>query len=251
MARAAAPAVVCLVLASAAQSAVRVSPAAPLPSPIPEAGTEPRAAALAAAAAAECALLAPAVSGERVLLAGVARRGEEEGVRRVLSELGVAASTVELRIDPFDAAFCDALAAIRPAASPHPAGPRLVLLSPQPLMEGQNLRFRVEMPDWQAFLHVLYLTSDGQAGNLVQAGDAPHARRAAPQFGQPYWRSSAPWGTDLVLVVASERPLFPPRRVSERTEDAVAALSGAVRAAQQSGRRVEAWAFTHRKEPAR
>jgi hypothetical protein len=173
-------------------------------------------------------------------------------VRRIVASLGVLPSAVAIRAEVFDAPFCAALAAIRPAASPPPSAPGIELLSPQPLTEGQPLRFRVEMPAWPAFLHVLYLTSEGAAGNLVQAGTAPHAARATPQYGQPYWQSSPPWGTDLMIAVASERPLFAAsRRVSERAEDAVPALAGAIRAAQAAGQRVEAWAFTHRKEPAR
>lgn len=219
------------------------------PPPVP-ATPDPRAVALVAAEAAGCGLLAPA--GDGVALTGLLRRGEEEEVRRIVASLGVPTGAVAIRAEVFDAPFCAALAAIRPAATPPPAGPRIDLLSAQPLPGGQPLRFRVGMPAWPAFLHVLYLTSEGAAGNLVQAGTAPHAAAATPQYGQPYWQSSPPWGTDLMIAVASERPLYATsRRVSERAEDAIPALAAAIRAAQASGQRIEAWAVTHRKEPAR
>ncbi len=102
------------------------------------------------------------------------------------------------------------------------------------------LRFRVQMPDWPAHLHVSYLMTTGNVGNIVNAPPR-QAPGANSTFTDPKWEATDPYGTDLLLVVASERPLFGPqgrRRVVEKLDQFAADLGPALSAAQDRGGRV-------------
>jgi hypothetical protein len=173
------------------------------------------------------------------------RRNDSARVRQVLDEARLPDAAAELSLALFDADYCPMMRALRPAMLGNARPPRLRLPSPDPLLAGQRLRFKVEMPDWPAFLHVFYLDTAGHVGNLVQAGNAPYPPGAVPEFGRPYWVASEPFGTDLLIAVASERPLFRgARRNAERQDDVAAALRTALERAQASGQRIAVSAVT-------
>lgn len=60
-----------------------------------------------------------------------------------------------------------------------------------------------------------------------------------PAPGFPGWEVDEPFGTDLILVLASDRPLFAQRRPAIEPQEAfAAALATAVRTIQAAGGRV-------------
>ena len=63
---------------------------------------------------------------------------------------------------------------------------------------------------------------------------------APPRAGFPGWEVSEPFGTDLLVAVASEGPLFTgaPRPLVESQDAYLAALNEALRASRAAGRRV-------------
>ena len=221
------------------------TPAEPPRQPDPPPRPDLRGIAQQAIRAAGCGLLTSTSNDDRLTLNGVLRRGDAARVQQALADAQVPEAATQLNFSLFDADYCGVVQALRPAVDGTAAPPRLTLLSPNPLLAGQNLRFRVDMPDWPAFLHVFYLSTTGEAGNMVQARQTPYPLNARPEFGEPYWRVSEPFGTDLLIAVASSRPLFPVRRrPAERQEEVAAALLATLERAQESGQRISISAVT-------
>jgi len=215
----------------------------PPPAPRPEA-VPPNfsAAASAAAVAPDCGLLAAAADETSVTVAGVLRRGQERFVQSMLDAFGVPAAAVHLRLDPFEGPYCDALAAVlMNTAMPPPDGPpRVSLLGPRPLPEGERLRFQVEMPEWPARLGVFYLSVSGEVASLV-SDTQPRPPGATVVLEDPRWKVSEPFGTDLLLVIASDATLFERRRPAvEKLEEFTPALSAALGRVRRAGGRVVA-----------
>jgi hypothetical protein len=65
-------------------------------------------------------------------------------------------------------------------------------------------------------------------------------RLGEPRAGFPGWEVSEPFGTDLLVALVSEGPLFTtPRPEVEPQASYIAALSQALALARQAGRRVQ------------
>ncbi|GGG24558.1 hypothetical protein GCM10010964_10780 [Caldovatus sediminis] len=201
-----------------------------------------RAAASSAMAAVPCSLLAAAADDDGLTLAGVIQRGGDQAIRRILAERRIPPERVQLRLQPFDGPYCPALSALRPVLSGPESAPLVSMVGRMPLVKGQLLRFDVSLPDWPSQLYVAYLMKSGEAVHLVPAQPQPAGARlrlGEPRAGFPGWEVDEPFGTDLMLVVASERPLFPENRPLVEPLDAyVAALAAALRTAQREGWRV-------------
>jgi hypothetical protein len=111
-----------------------------------------------------------------------------------------------------------------------------------PLRRGDLLRFGVTMPPWPAHLYVAYFMKSGEVAHLVpstQHEAGARVRLGDPAPGFPGWEIDEPFGTDLMVVVASEQPLFPGRRPFLEAQDAyLAALRAALEGARRQGSRV-------------
>jgi serine/threonine-protein kinase len=190
----------------------------------------------AVAAAADCGLVASASSADGVSVSGVVRRSEEATVMGMLNAFGGASATSRISLQPFDGPYCAALAAMRLDVAAPEAAPHLSLVSPNPLPNGQRLQFRVEVPVWASRLHVTYLTVSGDAGHLVNGAAVRPGETLI--FNDPRWIATEPFGTDLLVAVASDRPLFAQKRRNvERQADYALALTAALRAVQEKGGR--------------
>ena len=154
----------------------------------------------------------------------------------MLNAFGGASATSRISLQPFDGPYCAALAAMRLDAAAPGAAPHLSLASPNPLPKGQKLRFRVEMPDWASHLTVTYLTVSGDAGHLVNGAAVQSGGTLT--FADPRWVAVGPFGTELLVAVASDRPVFAQkRRTVERQADYAPALAAALRAMREEGKR--------------
>lgn len=104
------------------------------------------------------------------------------------------------------------------------------------------MRLDVLMPDWPAHLYVAYFMHSGEVANLVPSTlqqASAQVRLGEPQGNFPGWTVDEPFGTDLAVVIVSDRPLFStPRPVVEPQAAYVAALAAALRAARANGTRV-------------
>jgi len=201
-----------------------------------------RAAARAAAAAPACGLVAASATDDALTLEGVLRRGEDGALRRALAARDIPLASARLAVQGFDGPYCPATDVLRPYLAAPDAGPRVRPVGNMPLVNGQLLRFDVTMPDWAGNLYVAYFMSSGEVAHLVPS--APHpagatVRLGEPRAGFPGWEVSEPYGTDLLVALVSEGPLFAgPRPEVEKQETYLAALAEALRNARAQNRRV-------------
>ncbi|MBC7433251.1 MAG: hypothetical protein H7345_14405, partial [Rubritepida sp.] len=197
--------------------------------------------AAAAAAAPACALPATSAADNGLAIEGVLRRGEEATLRRVLALRDVPAIAARLTLRSFDGPYCPAFDTLRPVLGPPDSAPRLRLVGNLPLLAGQLLRFDVAMPDWPAQLTVSYFMSNGEVAHLAAAAHPAGAtvRLGEPRMGFPGWDVSEPFGTDLMVALVSDGPLFATARPDIEPQQAyIAALAEALGRARASGRRV-------------
>jgi serine/threonine-protein kinase len=203
-----------------------------------------RAAAQAASAAAPCSLVDGTATDQGLSLTGVLRRGGEAQIRRVLADRGIPGSAATLRLQPFDGPYCGALDVLRQVAATGGAAPRVEIVGAQPLQHAELLRLDVQMPDRASYLYVSYLMKSSEIVHLVPSQPQPAGARVRlgdPRPGFPGWEVDEPYGTDLIVVFASERPLFPqPRPVIESLDDYVAAMGAALRDARLQNSQVAA-----------
>ena len=201
-----------------------------------------RAAAQSIALTTPCSLIAWSANDRSLTLSGVVLRGDEVRIRQALAQRGVPEEAARLSLTPFDGAFCEALDLLRPVLGPAGAPPTVAVVGQQPLQKDELMRLDVRMPDWPAHLYVAYFMHSGQVANLVPSAlQQPGAqiRLGEPQGSFPGWIVDEPYGTDLAVVIASDRPLFGATRpVVESQAEYVAALGAALRNARVNGTRV-------------
>jgi hypothetical protein len=204
---------------------------------------EIQAAAATATRAEPCSLVTASVADDRATLAGIVRRGGEVAMRQALTARGIPPEAVIFNLQSFDGPYCEVLDAIRAIAATAPgAPPRAQVLGALPLAKGELLRMTVEMPDFPAQLYLSYLMKSGEVAQLVAS--RPELARARvplgdPGPGFPGWEVDEPFGTDLIVVFASDQPIFPQRRPQvEKQSDYLAALAARLRALEQQGARV-------------
>ncbi|MBS7813338.1 serine/threonine-protein kinase [Roseococcus pinisoli] len=209
----------------------------------PRAVPDFRAAAQAAAAAPACGLIAYSASDDALSLEGVLRRGQDDTLRRALAARDIPLAATRLAVQGFDGPYCPATDVLRPYLASPDLAPQVRPVGNLPLINGQLLRFDVTMPEWGGNLYVAYFMKSGEVAHLVPS--APHpgnstVRLGEPRAGFPGWEVSEPFGTDLLVAIVSEGPLFAVARpVVEKQEAYLAALADALRDARQQNRRVQ------------
>jgi len=225
-----------------------VQPAAPQQLALaPRPALDFRAAARAAALAPACGLIAASATDDALTLEGVLRRGEDGALRRALAARDIPLAAARLAVQDFEGPYCPATDVLRPYLAAPDLAPQVRPVGNLPLVNGQLLRFDVTMPDWPGNLYVAYFMSSGEVAHLVPS--APHAANATvrlgePRAGFPGWEVSEPFGTDLLVAMVSEGPLFAtPRPEVEKQEAYLAALAEALRNARNQNRRVQVRPF--------
>ena len=175
-----------------------------------------------------CAIVDGAIRDGAVQMNGLAGATAIDAIRRKLTAMGLTRPVPWLRIEPLDSAFCPLADLLRPAA---PAfgdpGARLSLRldgDPSWLRKDDYIRPRLTMAGFRGELRVDYLDRQGNVQHLYpQLGD-PGERLAAdpPRLfapGEPValgdpgpnnrgWQVDEPFGTDMIVAVASEDALF-------------------------------------------
>jgi hypothetical protein len=151
-------------------------------------------------------------------------------------------NAARLSLQGFDGPYCPALEALRPVLAGIGQSPRISLVGTMPLLAEQLLRLDVTMPEWPAQLHIAYFMQSGEVANLRPSAAHPPGstvRLGEPRAGFPGWEVSEPFGTDLLVAVVSEGPLFgAPRPEVEAQSSYVFALNAAIGEARRAGRRV-------------
>jgi len=198
-----------------------------------------RSAVAAAIAASRCSLVSGDVEGtNRVRLAGYAEAGGGEAALRLrLASAGVPSDSIDWRVRGFEGPYCDALDLLRPFADPFgetPSGLSLALVGDRRrLVRGDLLTVRIGLPRFPAYLRVSYFTHDGEVVHLhPNAADQARVFGAGarvslgdPAEGGQRWEIGPPYGTEMIVALASERPLFETAREDfEKSSAYLAAL---------------------------
>ncbi|MFO1026594.1 MAG: DUF4384 domain-containing protein [Acetobacteraceae bacterium] len=203
-----------------------------------------------------CSLLNGAVSDRgTVTLTGIAGPGVRDDVRDALAG---AAIPVLWRTSAAESVFCQPLDVLRPIAPAFASiEPRLALSLADErtaLHDGQRIRPRIVMPNFPGYLRVDYVTHDGAVQHLYpQVADQgvvadkvkvfPAGERVAlgdPSPGQPAWEVGPPYGTDMIIAIASSQPLFAKPRPGnvEKADAYLHDLAAAVRNFERAGGRL-------------
>ncbi len=209
-----------------------------------------------------CALLGGNLAdGGTVDMSGFAGNQTIDTLRQGVAAI-VPPGQIDWRVHGVDQVFCPALNALHPfvPAFASTGGARLNLQladGRSGLRDGEQVRLRLVMPDFASRLRVDYLVHDGTVGHLypqiADAGlqitaDAP--RTFTPDetvnLSHPSWTITPPYGTDMIIAIASSQPLFDrPRPSNGETADVyLRALQTALERAHQRGDAIAAAAIT-------
>ncbi|MGH7067695.1 MAG: DUF4384 domain-containing protein, partial [Acetobacteraceae bacterium] len=259
--------------AAAPQPAPAAETASQTPAPAPSAPTQlanipasPEAIAKAVASAiapVPCSLVSGSVAtAGSITLAGLAGDQAPSELHQALADAAPSAA-VNWGVSTFSggaaAIYCRALDLLRPIATPFSAsGPtlQLVLQSGKPvLVDGDPIAFRVGMPRFPAWLSVDYFSSDGTVAHLAPGpGNPAQSHRADTVVlvqHNPPWTAGPPYGHDMIVAIASAKPLFATARPeTEQASAFLPALAAALDAARSAGTHLEATALlleTHAK----
>jgi eukaryotic-like serine/threonine-protein kinase len=267
--------------ASPPSAAIPAPAAAPVPTspepmpapslqPVPPASPTPqitRASLLAALAPVGCTLASADVQdASHIVLDGIAGSGAPETALRRAANDAAGGLNVSWGVRSFSGPYCDALNVIRPAG----AGRFGMVLKGNVvrLRKNDNIVMQFTMPDFPAYLQIDYFASDGSLTHLVADDGArvsimtssgwkvmgpSRSYRAGTtvSVGEPNtksqdgsWQVDEPFGTDMILAIASEAPLFTaPRSTDETAAVYLAALQAALDSAQSHGKRVASQAL--------
>ncbi|MGC8475719.1 MAG: serine/threonine-protein kinase [Acetobacteraceae bacterium] len=206
-------------------------------------------------------ILATVQPGTPPALAGYIGTGALADLRGRLAPLHEAALADALH--PLRDVFCDVLSVLRPV-TPLAGAPNLGLDlrlagGDDRLHDGARIRPRVTMPRFAGYLRVDYLGHDGSVVHLYPtAADpvqhfkaVPSQRLAAGSVlrlgdggpGQPLWEVGPPYGTDMIIAIASSQPLqlvHAPANIEASASGYLLGLAAAIRSAEASGAQVTA-----------
>jgi hypothetical protein len=169
-----------------------------------------------------------------------------------------AAAPLDWRVQQIDPVFCAALGALRPIAAQAGApvsGLSVTLAGGQTtLHDGERIMPRVTMADFAGELRVDYLGHDGSVVHLypTAADPAQHvaarpATRLSPGAqlsigeagpGRPIWEVGPPYGTDMIIVVASSAPVLtraPPQNADDNAAPYLQDLANGIARIRQAG----------------
>ena len=160
------------------------------------------------------------------------------------------------RVSPFDGPYCKLLDALRPFAkrfgTPGVDVDIGLRNGQKRLVKDDFIVARATMPDFQGYLTVDYFTNDGSLVHLYPPGkDAPKQLAALSNVtmgdavaGAQRWQVDQPFGTDLIVAIASSQRLFPQNRPDDDSVDGyIRDLQAALASAQQRGARIATRAF--------
>jgi eukaryotic-like serine/threonine-protein kinase len=200
-----------------------------------------------------------------VTLTGLAGVSATDALRQGLAGLTIPGA-VQWQVQSVDKSFCralDVLHSITPSFNP--AAPRLGLTlvgGNTRLRDGEHILPQLVMPNFRSHLLVDYIAHDGGVQHLFpQVADPSQDVAADPvrtfaagelvslgavRPGHPGWEVGPPYGTDMIIAIASSQPLFARSRPSNG-EDPLAylhALETAVQTARARGDRLAGSAIT-------
>lgn len=225
-----------------APAAPAATPAAPPAAPAPSI----TAAALAAAIRPVACTLATATpgTGNAVAVAGLAGSGAPEAALRSAVTDAAPAATLDWKVRAFTGPYCGALDLLRPLGA---SGLTMTLDGgATALHDGDKVVIDITLPPAARYLVVDYLANDGSIAHLAPTGPgavqpvAPGSRvvlgKPDPKTGFQGWEVGPPYGTDMIIAIASSAPLFTrPRPANDTTEAYLRDLDAAIATLRKRG----------------
>ena len=195
-----------------------------------------------------CSLTRITDNAGRVVVSGVIGRAAEAPAReaaRVALPAGAKDKSYDLRLAAFDGPYCGVVDLIRAAA----LQPVTLTLrnNATVLKKDDDIVPQIAMPDFPAWLTLDYFQSDGGVTHLHPTALGPAKQEAAGSRitlgGTPKerWQVDTPFGTDMIVAIASAQPLFAaPRPDDDTGAGYVEALQRALDAAKANHIRIAA-----------
>jgi hypothetical protein len=143
----------------------------------------------------------------------------------VATRSSAAAPQVALNCATADAAYCEArdlIARFEEANRQQELGLALTTVGGAMLLEGDPLNLDISFPNYDSFLHVAYIQRSGEVGHILPGHGQLWPARAANYVERTGYDIAPPYGTEMILALATEEPLFSPPR--PQFEDAEAFL---------------------------
>jgi hypothetical protein len=207
-----------------------------------------RAALASLAASANCAIPRFSVADDGgISAAGIVGTGAPDTALRAAVEKLAGGAQLSWLMLPVDGPYCEAFDVLRPidqAASP--AFGLTMRGDLTRLKDNDPIRPILKLPDFPAYLQIDYLSHDGSVAHLLSSpgGKAkPYPAGMTLVLGDPKLGVGAvgpPFGTDVILAIASSTPLFPKPRPadSETAQTYLPALQAALDAAAHANARL-------------
>jgi len=173
---------------------------------------------IAAAAPASCALVHGTINAEGGTLAGPVRADQQGRLAQALAAAvdgGSAAPRIHVDLRDFTGPYCGMIGAIKPFAPVFaPPGQRLALHlqgHATRLVTNQHIVVELGLPVWARYAEVDYISSSGATYRLYPT--TPHAPALSGPtlvLGKspgPRWAVGKPYGTDMIVAIASSAPI--------------------------------------------
>jgi serine/threonine-protein kinase len=184
-----------------------------------------------------CTFFSASFQGGQPLITGLAGAGAPEATYTAALGALPAGLTVIDQTQTFDGPYCDELNAIRPYHVLFGSPDRLSLGlqgGKTTLHDGDLITIVQTMPSFTSYMETDYFSNDGSVFHL-----APKISPGQTSLTQPLGQVSAPYGTDMIISIASSSPLFPkPRPQDESATDYLPLLRQAMQNAVSSGAQV-------------
>jgi serine/threonine-protein kinase len=166
-----------------------------------------------------CTLLNAVDSGTAASVGGIAGAGAPQAALTAALQSLPAALAPANSIATIDGPYCDALNAIRPYSAffPNPAAAFSLGLAggKTTLHDGDIITVDQEVPAFAGFVVTDYFSSDGTVLHLN-----PQLKTGSHTLAQEIGSVSAPYGTDMIISIASSVPLFTASRKQVETDGA-------------------------------
>jgi serine/threonine-protein kinase len=238
-----------------------VTPPSLPPQPPVDPNAAPRAELAAFTTRLPCSLVDGDIRDGAVQVNGISGRAAVDSLRQKLANMGL--NSPSLRVTQVDPVFCGWEDLLRPIATAFgDSGARLslrLLGDPAFFRENEFIKPRLTMADFRGDIRVDYLDRDGNVQHMYpQRSDPAHHLIADPPHvfepgeplsvgdREPGFQVGPPFGTDIIIAIASERPLFDRPRPGN-VEQAAAYLQDLRRAldvARNRGERLAATAIS-------
>jgi hypothetical protein len=191
-----------------------------------------------------CTLLSATDSGTQPAIRGIAGAGAPQAALTGALQSLPASLLPSAAVQTIDGPYCDALDAIRPYHSlfANPAMQLGLTLAggKTTLHDGELITINDTMPGFSGYLQTDYFSSDGTVYHLYPGpADAAKPEPAGALKALPAGTVAAPFGTDMIISIASAAPLFSSHRPQDENASAyLPALRLALQNAASAGQNV-------------